>query len=266
MVKRDHALAGIEAKIERADEHINILKKEIKTLIDTFQIVSDPNDDATESILRIVGSEPPLRLAIITGEIVHQLRSSLDHLVWQLVIANKNTPTRQHQFPICDTRKDFESACERDNIKGISSSAKSIIESRQPYSKSKDVNKNFLHVLREIDNSDKHRLLTFLVAKGVPRELKIGTVKSLKKKNSDPITIIDISLPSKAQRISDEGAETLRLQFDKPEPNVNVTGKPIIKIVFGDLGEMTDQQILYIIQQLRKKVYDLINSFQSEFH
>ena len=266
MVKRDYALAGIAAKIERVDEHINNLDNEIKTFIGTFQIVSEPNDDATESIIRIVGSEPPLHLAVITGEIIHQLRSSLDHLVWQLVIANKNTPTRQHQFPICDTHEEFKKSCKRGNIKGISTSASSIIESRQPYSKSKDVNKNFLHILREIDNSDKHRLLTFLVTKGFSRELKIGSVKSPKINNSNPITITGISPPNKDQRISDEGAESLRIQFDKPEPNVNVTGKPIIKIVFGDLGEMTDQQILYIVQQLRKKVYGLINSFQSEFH
>jgi hypothetical protein len=37
---------------------------------------------------------------VILGEIIHDLRSSLDHVVWQLVIANGSLPGYWNQFPI----------------------------------------------------------------------------------------------------------------------------------------------------------------------
>lgn len=85
-------LDSIYAKIDRANEHIRNLNAEINTLIDgdAYRIVSEPEGDARKSSIRVVGPEPPLRLAVVAGEIVHQLRSSLDHLVCQLAIANGN--------------------------------------------------------------------------------------------------------------------------------------------------------------------------------
>lgn len=35
---------------------------------------------------------PKIRLATLTGEVVHDLRSALDHLAWQLVLENGGTP------------------------------------------------------------------------------------------------------------------------------------------------------------------------------
>lgn len=112
-------LDGVLQKIERADEHIKNLNDEIGTFIeDNYRIVSKPDDDATTSIITVVGPDPPLRFSVIVGEIIHQLRSSLDHVIWQLVLANGKVPTRYHQFPICDSVEKFKKARKRGNIKG----------------------------------------------------------------------------------------------------------------------------------------------------
>lgn len=50
---------------------------------------------------------PPLRLGVIVGDLVHNVRSALDHLVWQLVLANAQQPTRATQFPVCSKREQW---------------------------------------------------------------------------------------------------------------------------------------------------------------
>ena len=271
MLTRDHHLIGIRAKIERTDEHIRNLDSEINALIngDSYALISKPNDDATKRIISITGPEPPLRFAVIAGEIAHQLRSVLDHLVWELVINNKNTPGRYHQYPICDTSKKFKAACDRGYIRGISDSAKAIIESRQPYSNSKDVRRNFLYVLRELNNTDKHKLLVIL-ATNIAKLQKIGissnTPTNKKENESNNVNIISIYPGIGIQRPTEKGTEILRIEFDKPEPNFKALGKPILQIVFGDFGPMTEQPIIYILSQVREKVVRLIDSFESEIY
>ncbi len=51
-----------------------------------------------------VTREPPPELSILAGEVVHQLRSAVDHIAYGLVVAAGNEPTRNTSFPICPTR------------------------------------------------------------------------------------------------------------------------------------------------------------------
>lgn len=259
-------LDSIYAKIDRASEHIRNLNAEINTLIDgdAYRIVSEPEGDARKSSIRVIGTEPPLRLAVVAGEIVHQLRSSLDHLVCQLAIANGKPVKRSHQFPICDTPGKFKAACKRGNIKGLSASARSLIEGRQPYKKGEDIKKNFLYLLREMDDADKHRLLPVVAALANVLELRIGDDSGVRPKD-DPIQIVGLDPPKKAQRPTREGTEIQRIYFGDPEPNVKVTGKPVVEVVFENVGSMTEQPVMYVVQELRDKTVALLNTFAGEF-
>jgi hypothetical protein len=46
--------------------------------------------------------EPPPRISVVVGEIVHDLRSALDHLAWQLTLPAKRT--NHTGFPICSVQ------------------------------------------------------------------------------------------------------------------------------------------------------------------
>lgn len=270
MVKRDQPLAEVWAKIERANDNINDLNTKINALInsDVYHFVSEPHANATESILRIIGPEPPLYFSTIIGDIVQQLRSSLNLLICALVIKNGNSVTRIHEFPICDTPKRFKTACERGKIKGISLAAKKAIWFRQPYRRSIDLKKNFLYVLRELSNTDKHRDLIAVLTLGHARDLDISasppSIKKSKEKNANkhPLTIIGIYPIIGSQRPTEEGTEVLRFVFSEPEPYFKVNSKPVINIVFSDLGIMPKQPIIYIIKQISKKTAALIKSFE----
>jgi hypothetical protein len=42
----------------------------------------------------------PLRLSLLAGDLVHNLRSALDHAVYQLVLGDKREPTTRTQWPM----------------------------------------------------------------------------------------------------------------------------------------------------------------------
>lgn len=46
------------------------------------------------------GPPLPTRFSVLIGEIVHQFRSGLDHLLWQLVLVNRCQPHSRSEFPI----------------------------------------------------------------------------------------------------------------------------------------------------------------------
>lgn len=50
----------------------------------------------------ITKSEPPIELSLTLGDAVHNARTALDHLVWQLVIANGGTPGKDTCWPTTD--------------------------------------------------------------------------------------------------------------------------------------------------------------------
>lgn len=258
---------SIQAKIERANEHIDTLETEINSLIesDVYRLASEPEADARKSIISVVGPSPPLRFAVVVGEIIHALRSCLDHLICQLVIINGHAVTRDHQFPICDTPETFKAARRRGYMKGVSASARALIEELQPYKKSKEnIKANVLYLLREMDNADKHRLLAVVATLANVRELRIGGDLS-PRPDRESATIVGLDPPKKAQRPTKKGTAIQRIHFADPEPSVEITGKPVIQVVFDDLGPMTEQPVTSVVQQLRDWTVSLINEFGEEF-
>jgi len=44
---------------------------------------------------------------LLLGALLHNLRASPDHLIWQLVVLNGEHPSRSNQFPICSQRERY---------------------------------------------------------------------------------------------------------------------------------------------------------------
>jgi hypothetical protein len=114
----------------------------------------------------------PLRFKILTGEIIHHLRSILDHIAWQLSSATaRGTPAIavQIEFPVFAKRpitKKEKSRYGR-KVQGISSSrALKLIEQLQPYNRlpGKNPLDDPIWIIHDLDRIDKHRelMLVFL--------------------------------------------------------------------------------------------------------
>jgi len=155
-------LESAREKIARAHESINNLDAEIAQFLkDTEPTVLIGDDQKTgEKTIGVEGRiVPPLRFAVIAGEIIHHLRSSLDHLLYDLIIANANLPTTKTEFPIFVTHNDYV-ARQAPKVQGVAPAAKALIESLQPFQKGHPAALNHpLWIVHQLDITDKHRLL-----------------------------------------------------------------------------------------------------------
>ena len=93
----------------------------------------------------------------MAGDIIQNLRSSLDHLAYGLVIASGGKPTTSTMFPISEhvPATPEEEASFGRKVKGMRKEAVDLIRSIKPYKGGNDA----LWRLHRLNNIDKHRLL-----------------------------------------------------------------------------------------------------------
>jgi hypothetical protein len=168
-------LRGVWAKYNRAVEQLTTLNEEVLALGEephAWTIRSYTDHERGHYVFRLDPAweaSTAYRWGAIIGEIVHDLRSALDQLVWQLVLLNGGTPDITHSFPIHRgepkggfakaTRQQWTTKGGRQRhgpLSGISNNALTIIEECQPYKRSDAV---LLSKLHQLWNTDKHRHL-----------------------------------------------------------------------------------------------------------
>jgi hypothetical protein len=158
----DDRIILLRVKIERAKQHIRDLEKVLiaaghqgKNIVLPYE---DPDTGKIEHQRTWVLIYPFDALAI-AGDIVHALRSALDHLAYQLSIAGTDkTPTRRVEFPIAKDWNTYEIEKPR-KVEGIRPEAVEAIDRLKPYKGGNEV----LWRIHELDNTDKHRFI-FTVA------------------------------------------------------------------------------------------------------
>lgn len=153
-------LGGVIAKLDRAKEDIDQLAQDLASFceIQSHNTKTEINAEQERIQLTFRGSPPvlPLKYSVQIGEIAYNLRSALDHLVWQLVLANYKRPTRSNEFPIFTDAKAFQKAKTR-KLSGVSRESVDRITVMQPFCE--DPRWPLLGALQELCNIDKHRTL-----------------------------------------------------------------------------------------------------------
>jgi len=101
----------------------------------------------------------PARVGLIVGDCLQNMRSSLDYLVWELVLANGNTPNGRNAFPIALTEDVYKNEIvKRHRLDGISPEAHAVIDALQPYLRlEKERERTPLAILDSLQNINKHR-------------------------------------------------------------------------------------------------------------
>lgn len=267
-----HPLDGCRAKLQRAEESINNLHSEItaflRELISHQKIVGRHQNDGLEYVLVAYGdSSAPLRFAVLAGEIIHHLRSCLDHLVHALIIQNGGVPTNRTQFPICSTTEYFDQECERGRIKGVSQSAKKLIMAVQPYT-TPTPSDTVLSILHKYDIDDKHKLLavvTTVVKLG--EEIRIGKdaeiAATAARQGKMPNIIGFGSHPS--QKISKDGVEVFKIRLAEPAPELVATVNIVPELVFEKCGSLEFSLVIKTLVFLFKGTQHTIETFSGEF-
>lgn len=207
-------LEGVRAKIIRANDHIEDTKRRIDAFsANPYDVLAYHDKQTDEWELRLQNvKQVPGDLGVPIGDAVHNLRAALDHLIYQLVLLNRQTPNKRTQFPIFFDAEDY--FCDsRAMRKGISLIHDASVEGLQPYHRVGDESNHPLWWLTELDNFDKHRLL-LLCDVAIPRGsggMGIQTMHDM------DMHIIFIKTP-----IAKDGAVLSRFKLIPRSPNAKV--------------------------------------------
>jgi len=160
-------LRSAKLKLSRAKKHVSALKRSIAayTTQKPYKVVSKAKGEKKINVPK----SPPARISILAGEVVYQMRSALDHLVFHVIKRNPKVASIDPDwFEHCEfplrlrlkpgqkpplSKRYFSSA-----LPGISDPEFTFIESVQPYYRVGTVN-NAMRYLRILSNIDKHRHL-----------------------------------------------------------------------------------------------------------
>jgi hypothetical protein len=155
------SLANPRAKLERAQEHLIALDAATGEFfeVDPYEIVGEFDSKTSEYLFRVkVLREPPLRLGVIFGDFIHNLRSALDHLVWQLILLDGGSPDRDTCFPVASSSSEFQHMTER-ALQGLRPEHVTRIEALQPYHAGDRAEGHLLTLLPRLSNTDKHQIV-----------------------------------------------------------------------------------------------------------
>jgi len=199
----------------------------------------DTESDPPWRIGRIEVPDAPLtEWGVIVGDFAHNLRSALDHLVYQLAILNDWNPEKMGtQFPIFTTEGDYlrngyrgrskgELSNRDSQLWGVSDAHKTIIDGLQPFKADKP-KANPLAVLNRISNRDKHRLIS--VSHGAMQNRSVTATPA------DPATEVEI-IPADLSGVLEDGAELFRY-IVRPDPDAEVELGFSAEHWFGFAGE-----------------------------
>jgi hypothetical protein len=260
-----HTLGGCWAKIERAKEQIGYLNGEITTLLNSgaYSVVGECQPERQRYVFKVLGPAVPLRIAVIAGEIIHQLRSSFDHVVWALASKNGIADVERIVFPVCSTPERFERAVRNGIIKGVSRSERPLIEALQPY-RTPDPPNSILRIVHDLDIADKHRLLVV-----VTHALIIGNSITITK-NSSPDPTFGIELPPTATMRYpwdiEDGLETHWIPLrGTPGPEFEMHVNSTVQIAFEQVGTLKREPVIRILEQLCNGAETSLQTFRGCF-
>lgn len=166
---------GPKLKLNRAKKHIEQLDKLIGHYVAGEPYVLTQKIDP-ETGLRVFGFEEkipvPTGITLLFGDAMHNLRTVLDMLVFEVTVANGGNRSYTG-FPFHEERRGVETALRKGEMRFAPAPIKTfIIEGVKPY-KAGDYG---LWAMNKLDNIDKHRLLLAITGiVGVRGDFVIGT-------------------------------------------------------------------------------------------
>ncbi|MEI6666085.1 MAG: hypothetical protein WCL53_08030 [Chloroflexota bacterium] len=160
-------LRAAQAKVNRTHGQFEELASEIAAFCETrpYRMTFVPDIETGDQIVSVelAPITKAIEWGVRIGEIVHNLRSALEHVVWQAIEANGNIPSPGITgFPLCTSQSEFDSPRTKRMINGVSDEVRTLIYEFQPLhqtQKEGDPKAHILYVLNELWNIDKHRLL-----------------------------------------------------------------------------------------------------------
>jgi hypothetical protein len=263
-------LIGVRAKLARAQKHIDefdaafLAHPSIGTKIEMESMRKEAGNHEVAGAITSADLSPDITLA--AGDAVHNLRSSLDHVICQLAIAagNATACNGTTQFPVYaeGTPGNLKAMVRR--ISPISPDAQTVIRELQPYHRNQsDPLSDPLWILSELDNIDKHRLV--LLARPHFTQMNLSVTIDDEKRT------FAVSNNAKWTPLM-FGTEPLRFRLTipidrtKPQTNVKVEAHPAVGVVFQQTGLRCDgRDVRTVLLELITEVTSIVDDFELRF-
>ena len=206
----------------------------------TLQRQAQPDGETVAIALRVTRA-PPVMLSLLVGEVVHQLRSALDHLAYGLVRAAGNTPTRSTAFPVLTARPESPLKVHG----GVTVQALSAIEQLEPYQR-RDAEAHPLHVLNTLWNIDKHRHLHLTALQATNTSAFLGP--------SDGSALVGGQFHTRVVGDGDVIA-AFRFQGGEIDPDLALTASGSTLVALGEAGPWAaGQPVQTLLEHLHQHV------------
>ncbi len=236
-----HPLDDAYLRLDRAEEHLTDLKREIATFLDaeycliTERLRIDP-EPGVPFQFDLGERDVPRNIRLIPGEIIQGLRDPLDYLVFQLAKNDSGSEQKGTQFPIESTEEGFKGRCKGGWLKGISAAHAAAIAGLQPYNGGQ-----WTRQLRALSNPHKHMRL------------------HVTSRESELVISAEVD-PAEGTVTLDDG----HFRFAGAKPGVpftvNMKVQVALIVVFED-----GLPVIETLEALKASVTDTIDAFKPEF-
>jgi hypothetical protein len=255
---------GIQAKLDRAKKHIAELNREIGIFLDGNHYAVSPYFNADTRHCEWIldrADEIPIAFSAIVGECLQNIRSALDYLIWQLVIANNGSPkSGVTGFPIANDFHGYCSANFKRKITGVRPDIVTAIDQLKPYKGGNDL----LWQLHSLNNMDKHRLL-LSAASAVTHRHVLPTERQILSYFTDDPAGADlyrgVFIPATNARFPPVVGEVC-LSIRESEMENDFTFR--MGISFNEPGIVVGEPILETVQQFFELASEIASRFEAD--
>ena len=256
----DERFELIRPKIERADKHILDLHEALVAFRDSepYAVGTKQNPETGQLIYYLQRLTPiPSIIPAIAGDVVNNLRSALDHLAYQLVLAAGNMPTKRTYFPTSPTKERFKSDLPG-KVHGMRKAAIDDIKRLEPYAGGQG---NELSILHALNNIDKHRLLVTVCARvgGIDLGAHFADMAKLVNPSRDFPTFEFVVTPSDQSPLK-EGDE-LFITDGRTKPNNKINFA--INVSLDEACIPSGETLIDTIEKVRAATSATIEAFRS---
>jgi hypothetical protein len=247
-------LSAIRVKIKRAKKHSIDLGDEIQVFFDSKPYTIKPEFQLKppQVLYRLTKATPaPIAIATITGDVLHSLRSALDHLAYQLVhIGTGGAGPFEHvYFPIADSPEKYETSKVR-KVEGMREEAVKAIDAIKPYKGGNDT----LWRLHRLNIINKHRLILMI------GNALYGVDITHRRRRNGLLPLERVfDYPVKRLALVKEGDVLLT---EGPRLNVDYYLQFPFDVAFGEPGVLESESVFETLQQMCDLIDNVVSSFR----
>jgi hypothetical protein len=259
------ALEGARDKLARGDSHRAITRREIRRFFNshpdpTFKVEpeGDPSllgvGDIYRAWMVVDRGVPdlPASFSARFGDILHNYRSVLDHIAWQLVRHGSSWPLKNDraknrvQFPTYDTAVEFDKNV-AGRLPGVSPTVIDYIRQRYEFDARGNPTNDALLWLARMSNEDKHRSL----------HTSVGVFRSVES-NVEFTRCVPVrwgSPPGRPALKAGTKIAHITARITGPNPKMKMKVSPTVQVIVEGLTDMTE-----MIEGLRGEVRKILDA------